>query len=152
MFWISKENKMQPVEWGEFVHQALSEVQQANDIKHVLDPYLTSGVIDSKTASMLRGLFEQMVIHPMIYEAFSDQAKIKNECEILSRQYGIIRPDRYAEFPDKIILLDYKTGAPSNEHHKQLKQYESVLRQMVNKEISSYLVYLSDTINVVPVR
>ena len=101
---------------------------------------------------MLRGLFEQMVIHPMIYEAFSDQAKIKNECEILSRQYGIIRPDRYAEFPDKIILLDYKTGAPSNEHHKQLKQYESVLRQMVNKEISSYLVYLSDTINVVPVR
>ena len=151
MFWISKENKMQPVEWGEFVHQALSEVQQANDIEHVLDPYFTSGVIDQQTALMLQDLFEQMVIHPMIHEAFSDQAKIKNECEILSHQYGIIRPDRYAELPDKIILLDYKTGASSNEHHKQLKQYESVLRQMVNKKISSYLVYLSDTINVVPV-
>lgn len=151
MFWISKESKMQPVEWGEFVHQALSEVQQANDIEHVLDPYLTSGVIDQQTALMLQDLFEQMVIHPMIHEAFSDQAKIKNECEILSHQYGIIRPDRYAELPDKIILLDYKTGAPSNEHHKQLKQYESVLRQMVNKKISSYLVYLGDNFNVVPV-
>lgn len=152
MFWISKENKMQPVEWGEFVHQALSEVNHANDIEHVLDPYVTSGVLDIRTAQMLQGLFEQMVIHPLIYEAFTDQAKIKNECEILSRQYGIIRPDRYAEFPDKIILLDYKTGKKSDEHHRQLLQYMSVLSQMVAKPIKAYLVYLGDSIEVIPIN
>ena len=151
MFWISKENKMQPVEWGEFVHQALSEVKQADDIEHVLDPYVTSGVIDTQTALMLQGLFEQMVIHPMIYEAFTEQAKIKNECEILSHQYGIIRPDRYAELPDKIILLDYKTGKKSDEHHRQLNQYMSVLSKMVTKPIKAYLVYLGDPIEVIPI-
>ena len=151
MYWMSKDNKMEPVEWGTFVHQVLSEVQQANDVGHVLDPYVNSGTIDPKTATLLQGIFEQMVIHPDIHEAFSEQATVKNECEILSRQYGIIRPDRYAELPDKIILLDYKTGKTSDKHHQQLRQYMSVLTKMVGKPISAYLVYLGETINVVPV-
>lgn len=151
MYWMSEDNKMEPMEWGTFVHQVLSEVQQAKDIEHVLDPYVNSGVIDAPTASMLHGIFEQMVIHPDIYEAFTDQAIVKNECEILSRQYGIIRPDRYAELPDKIILLDYKTGKKSDGHHRQLLQYMSVLTKMVAKPIKAYLVYLGETIKVVPV-
>jgi ATP-dependent exoDNAse (exonuclease V) beta subunit len=151
MFWISREDKMKPQEWGEFVHQVLSEVQDANDIDHVLNPYIDSGVIDKPTASMLYGLFEQMVLHPTIYEAFTDQAKVKNECEILTSGHEILRPDRYAELPDKIILLDYKTGQSSKEHHKQLRQYMSVLHKMTNKMIESYLVYLGDTVQVVPV-
>ena len=140
---------MKPVEWGTFVHQALSEVKHAEDIHHVLDPYINSGILDTQTALMLQGIFEQMVIHPSIYEAFTDQAKVKNECEILSHQYGIIRPDRYAELPDKIILLDYKTGQKERKHHDQLMEYATVLKEMVNKKIDAYLVYLGDTVEVV---
>ena len=151
MFWISKDDKMKPQEWGEFVHQVLSEIQNAKDIDHVLNPYITAGVIDMPTASMLQGLFEQMVLDPTIYEAFTDQAKVKNECDILSRQYGIIRPDRYAELPEKIILLDYKTGMKSDEHHQQLRRYIAVLKNMVDKKIEAYLVYLGDKVNVVTV-
>ena len=149
MFWISKENKMKPVEWGTFVHQMLSEVQRADDIKHVLESYINAGVLDTQTALMLQGIFEQMVIHPTIYEAFTDQAKVKNECEILSSRYGIIRPDRYAELPDKIILLDYKTGQKESKHHDQLMEYASVLKEMVEKRIEAYLVYLGDSVEVV---
>lgn len=152
MFWISKEDKMKPVEWGEFVHQALAEVQYAKDINHVLDPYINAGVIDNPTAMMLHGLFEQMVLDPTIYEAFTDQAKVKNECEILSRQYGIIRPDRYAELPDRIILLDYKTGQKDRKHHQQLANYITALKEMVNKKIDAYLVYLGDSVEVVPIQ
>lgn len=151
MFWISKDDKMKPQEWGEFVHQVLSEIMNAKDIEHVLNPYISSGVIDTPTALMLQGLFEQMVLDPAIYEAFTDQAKVKNECDILSRQYGIIRPDRYAELPEKIILLDYKTGMKSNEHHKQLQRYIAVLKNMVQKKIEAYLVYLGEKVEVVPV-
>jgi hypothetical protein len=151
MFWANPDDKMSPVEWGEFVHQILSEVKDAKDIDHVLSPYIDAGVIDSKTASMLYGLFEQMVLHPAIYEAFTDQAKTKNECDILTSQHEIVRPDRYAELPDKIILLDYKTGQPSKDHHKQLQQYMSVLKKMKDKRIEAYLVYLGDTVQVVPV-
>lgn len=151
MFWANPDDKMSPVEWGEFVHQILSEVKDAKDIDLVLNPYIDAGVIDATTASMLHGLFEQMVLHPAIYEAFTDQANVKNECEILTSQHEIVRPDRYAELPDKIILLDYKTGQPGMEHHKQLRQYMTVLRKMKDKRIEAYLVYLGDTVEVVPV-
>ena len=151
MFWISREDKMKPQEWGEFVHQVLSEVQNAKDIDQVLNPYVDSGVIDKPTASMLYGIFSQMVLHPVIYEAFTDLAKVKNECEILTSGHEIVRPDRYAELPDKIILLDYKTGKPSKDHHKQLQLYMSVLKKMTNKKIEAYLVYLGDAVQVVPV-
>ena len=150
MFWISKEDRMKPREWGDFVHQVLSEIQGANDIQRALQPHLDSGVIDQQTSLMLQGLFEQMVLHPAIYEAFTDQAKIKNECDILTRDHQVIRPDRYAELPDKIILLDYKTGKTSDDHHRQLQRYVEVLNNMVHKKIEAYLVYLGDTVEVVP--
>lgn len=151
MFWISKDDKMKPQEWGEFVHQVLSEIQGAKDIDRVLNPYVDTGVIDKRTALMLQGLFEQMVLNPTIYEAFTDQAKVKNECDILSRKYGIVRPDRYAELSDKIILLDYKTGMKLDKHHDQLRCYIEVLKNMVQKKIEAYLVYLGDKVEVVPV-
>ena len=152
MFWISKEDRMKPREWGDFVHQVLSEIHSQDDIDRKLKPYKDAGVIDDKTATMLRDLFTQMVHHPVISPAFLPEAKIKNECEILSKDYGILRPDRYAELQDRIYLLDYKTGKPEKEHHRQLRQYVTVLKKMVSKTIEAYLVYLGDSIDIVPIE
>ena len=151
MFWASVDDKMKPQEWGEFVHQVLSEVQHVEDIDRALSPYMDSGVIDLETAQLLRDLFTKMARHPQLREAFSPQAKIKTECEILSKQFGIRRPDRYAELNDLILLLDYKTGKKSKSHQEQLQQYISVLQGMVSKPIHAYLVYLDETVEVVPV-
>ena len=152
MFWIHPDDKMSPVEWGTFVHQTLSEVQHNDDFDCALRPHLDAGVIDQATADMLRAKFQQMVRHPLISEAFSPHAKVKNECEILLADGNILRPDRYAELPDKIYLLDYKTGKPDSEHHRQLNQYREVLKKMVKKPIEAYLVYLGEMIAVVPVN
>ncbi len=151
MFWIHPEDKMSPVEWGTFVHQTLSEVQHEADFDKALAPHLDAGVIDQATADMLKEQFLQMARHPLLSKAFSTQAKVKNECEILLADGNILRPDRYAELPDKIYLLDYKTGKPETEHHRQLGHYREVLKNMVSKPIEAYLVYLQDTVKVVPV-
>lgn len=151
MYWIHPDDKMSPVEWGTFVHQTLSEVQHEGDLDRALKPHLDAGVIDQATADMLRELFLQMVHHPVIGKAFNTEAKVKNECEILLADGNIIRPDRYAELPDKIYLLDYKTGKHDKEHHLQLNRYRKVLSNMVSKPIEAYLVYLGDKVEVVPV-
>ena len=72
---------------------------------------------------------------------------MKNECDILSNG-EILRPDRYAELPDVIYLIDYKTGKKEKKHQIQLKNYIFALQGMVEKEIRAYLVYLSDPIEV----
>ncbi len=151
MFWANPDDKMKPQEWGDFVHQVLSEIRSMADIDRALRPHVDSGVIDQPTADTLKSLFLQMAAHPMIQEAFGEQAKVKNECDILLSTGKILRPDRYAEMPDKIYLLDYKTGKADPEHHRQLNRYREVLKKMVSKPIEAYLVYLSDTVTVEPV-
>ena len=152
MFWADPENKMKPQEWGDFVHQVLSEILDANDIARALRPHLDSGVIDQATADMLTNLFIQMATHPLIGEAFAPEARVKNECDILLANGDILRPDRYAELPDRIYLLDYKTGQKLKKHHDQLRDYMRVVSKMVSKPIEAYLVYLGDTVEVERVR
>ena len=151
MFWISKEDRMKPQEWGDFVHQVLSEIQSEADLDRALLPHLDSGVIDLPQAQQLKDLFLRMIHHPVVGPAFLPEARVKNECEILSHPFGILRPDRYAELPDKIYLLDYKTGKPAPAHHEQLRRYGTVLHKMVSKPIEAYLVYLGETVEAVPV-
>ena len=152
MFWISPESKMQPREWGDFVHLILSTIKTPEDIDKTLKPYLDAGTFNADILNHLKFLVGQMAKHPLIGEAFSSQAKVKNECELLSKDYGILRPDRYAELPDKIYLLDYKTGKENDDYQDQLLQYASVLKKIVNKKIDAYLVYLEDDVKVVPVN
>ena len=147
MFWISPEDKMQPREWGDLVHQILSKIQTVDDIDAALQPYLLEGNLNQETAEMLKDRFIQMAKNPQIGTAFGSDAKVKNECEILCNG-EILRPDRYAELSDVIYLLDYKTGKKEKNHHEQLKRYIGALQGMVEKEICAYLVYLSDSIEV----
>jgi ATP-dependent exoDNAse (exonuclease V) beta subunit len=147
MFWISPEDPMQPREWGELVHQILSEIRTVDDIDMALQPYLLEGTLNQELANRLKDRFLQMAYHPLIAAAFGMEAKVKNECEILC-DHEILRPDRYAELQDAIYLIDYKTGKKDEAHHVQLKNYIYALQGMVTKEIRAFLVYLSDSIEV----
>ena len=147
MFWISPDDNMQPREWGELVHQILSEIRTTADADNALKPYLLEGTINQEKADLLKEKLLEMARQPEIAEAFSDEAKVKNECEILSNG-EILRPDRYAELSDCIYLLDYKTGKKEAKYHHQLKRYIGALQGMVEKEIRAYLVYLTAPIEV----
>ena len=148
LFWQSESDAMLPREWGELVHQILAKIRNIGEADAVLLPYLHEGVIDLQTAGALKDKFLQMVQHPLNSGAFSNEAKVKTECEIL--YHGVIcRLDRYAELPDVIYLIDYKTGKKDDDHQKQVRTYARSLKEMTNKEIRAYLVYLlEDTVEV----
>lgn len=142
--WRSTSDRLQPREWGELVHEILSKIRFEADMETVLSPYLSNGTIDEETASWIREMFMQMSSHPLIGRAFATQAKIKTESEIL--YHGeVLRLDRYAELPDDIYLIDYKTGKKENAHQAQVQRYSAALREMTQKVIRAFLVYLSDS-------
>ena len=144
MFWMDDNDKMQPREWGDLVHQILSKIQTLDDIDSALEPYLLDGTLDVDIANVLKVKFMQMAQHPVIGEAFGDKAKVKNECDILFNG-EIIRPDRYAELPDVIYLLDYKTGKKDDGYRSQIQRYANALKELTDKAVRAYLVYLSGT-------
>ncbi len=145
--WHSKSERLLPREWGELVHQILSKIRFADEMESVLSPYISNGTIDDETATWIREKFNQMAHNEQIAPAFFPSAKVKTECEIL-HQGEIRRLDRYAELPDAIYLLDYKTGKKDPKHKEQLNDYVSAIRSMTDKEIWGYLVYLDEEIEV----
>ena len=148
LVWQSKSDKLSPREFGELVHQILAKIRTTADMERVLSPYLADGTINQETADWIREKFLQMTQNPQIALAFDPSAKVKTECEIfyLPSETGVIRLDRYAELPDVIYLIDYKTGKEEKGHHDQLKRYTDALKEMMDKEIRAYLVYLSEDI------
>ena len=143
MVWQTKSDKLLPREWGELVHQILAKIRTADEMESVLLPYFSTATIDLETSTWIRERFMQMVQHPLIASAFSPEAKVKTECEILY-QGKILRLDRFAELPDAIYLIDYKTGKKDEEHKNQVNLYANALHEMTDKEIRAFLVYLSD--------
>ena len=149
--WRSQSGRLQPREWGERVHEILSKVRYLKDLDAVLKPYLADGTVDTETAQWIRDRFMEMTQNVLIAEAFSLHARVKTESEILYKG-KVIRLDRYAELPEAIYLIDYKTGKKSVEYHKQVLTYANALREMTDKEIRAFLVYLTeDTVEVEPV-
>ena len=154
LVWQSKSDKLLPREWGELVHQILAKIRIVSEIESVLAPYFSDGTIDEETTVWIRDRFDQMASHPLIAPAFAPLAKVKTECEILypKSKDKVIRLDRYAELPNAIYLIDYKTGKKDEEHQKQVQTYANALREMTDKEILAFLVYLSEAgIEVKPV-
>ncbi len=148
MVWQSRSDKLLPREFGELVHQILAKIRSSSEIETVLQPCLNDGTINQETSEWIRECFLQMAQHPLIAPAFDPSAKVKTECEILypSNKDKVIRLDRYAEHPDAIYLIDYKTGKKKEEHHDQVCTYANALKEMTDKEIRGYLVYLTDSV------
>ena len=148
--WRSESDRLQPREWGELVHQILSKIRFAEDVETVLRPYLTSATIDTQDAEWIREKFLQMLGNQVIAPAFDQAAKVKTECEILFNG-NVKRLDRYAELPDVVYLLDYKTGKKDDKHKKQLSEYSAAIKSLTDKEIHAYLVYLADDVEVLSI-
>lgn len=153
MVWQSKNDKLSPREFGELVHQILAKIRTTAYMERVLSPYLSDGTINQETADWIREKFLQMTQNPQIALAFDPLAKVKTECEIfyLPSETGVIRLDRYAELPDVIYLIDYKTGKEDKNNNSQVQEYVNALKEMTDKEIRAFLVYLSEVVAVEPV-
>lgn len=152
MIWAEKGSFM-PEEWGSLVHQILSKIKTIDDAERALRPYVNDGTIDEEQAAKLLETFRKVTDIPQLKPAFSDDAIVKNEMDIHTYDGRIIRPDRYAETKNGIILIDYKTGKEHEEYFNQLQDYMAALMQMnSNQTIKAYLVYLSDEIRLVEVK
>ena len=160
MFWAEDDDNYMPKEWGNLVHDILSKINTIEDADRVFANYVNEGSIDKQKADKLKRQFEKIVDLKEVKDAYSKNAIVRNEIDILTydssiNENVILRPDRYAELEDKVILIDYKTGMPQEEYDDQLKNYMQALRGMgVEKIIEAYLIYINkadENIDIKPV-
>lgn len=142
MFWKNDED-YNPREWGILVHEIFSKINTIDDAPKILKRYVNDGCIDQEQSDRIMKQFMEVVEKKEVKAAYSRDAVVKNEMDILDAEGNIMRPDRYVELKDKVILIDYKTGAQDVEHYQQLRNYMIALQDMIDhKEIEAFLIYI----------
>ena len=139
------------IDFGNLFHEILSKIYIKSDVDNVLKQYHQQGFINDNQLSFLKELINSLVRHPKLANYFSKGVTVFNEREIVDVDNQIIIPDRLVFSGDNVVIIDYKTGNPSKEHHQQLLKYERILKSMDFEVEKKILIYLNDKIDIVEV-
>jgi ATP-dependent exoDNAse (exonuclease V) beta subunit len=145
-------NQGEAINFGNLFHEILAKIFTKKDVNKIIAQYHQKGFIDENQLLVINNTIISVVNHPKLENYFSEEVIIYNEREIVDVDNQVIIPDRLV-FTDKneVVIIDYKTGNPSAEHHQQLLKYEIVLKSMNFKVDKKLLIYINDKIDVVEV-
>ena len=117
-------------QWGNLVHTAFSRIRNAGDEENVLLKMNDEGMIDTDQMKNLLAKIRLLLSDPLIRPFFLAENKIRIEAEILREDGHVYRPDRVIIGEKEAVLLDFKTGKPSEAQEKQITLYGKLLREL----------------------
>lgn len=132
------------IHWGRLIHELMAGLIVEADLNRVLTKRINEGLITAEDADQLEKMLSQLMQDSRLKEAFSAQAVVFNEVEMINANGQLLRPDRVAILPDKIILIDYKTGEAEPLHQLQIKFYQTLIQALEGKSVEAFLVYLNE--------
>ena len=132
--------------YGRTLHLILSEIETASDVAPAISEAVHHGYIKAEHAEELSSQLRAVVEHPEAARWFDGTGRIFNERAIIGGELETSRrPDRVIFYPDDHIeVVDYKSGEERKGHHRQVREYMELLRQMGYTEVSGYLCYLHE--------
>ena len=130
--------------YGRTLHLILSEIKTAGDVETAIREAEHQGYIKAKDLEGLRQRLDAVMKHPQTAHWFDGTGEVFNERAIIGGQLKTSRrPDRVIFYPDDghIEVIDYKSGEERTAHHRQVREYMSLLHQMGYTNITGYLCY-----------
>jgi hypothetical protein len=135
------------IEYGNIIHEILSKVITKKDVKFAVSDAIELGLITATQKETFYNVIIGIVDNEILSTYFSDVNKILNEQVIIQKDQKTVKPDRIVITPkNEILLLDYKTGRPTEEHIFQLENYQKVLEKMNYIVTRKTLVYIGEKI------
>lgn len=131
---------------GIVIHDILARIQYPGDLEAAVNEALIAGEISSaekdEMLSLLRTRIEAVSDKGWFPEA-SEGVSIANELEVFAADGKLHRPDRVVCYPDRTIVIDYKTGSDKLEKYTwQVRGYMKQYREMGYPNVEGYLWYL----------
>ncbi|MFI5144517.1 MAG: UvrD-helicase domain-containing protein, partial [Ignavibacteria bacterium] len=131
-------------QWGLVVHEALSYINNPDDVVKAVDKIVAGGLISASESPVLLKYLELIFSKDDVKSLFASGNRVITECNILLPDGKIIRPDRVFVKNNNAIVVDYKTGKQKDEHTKQVNDYALTLEQMGYKPVEKYLLYVEE--------
>ncbi len=140
------------INFGNLIHEIFSKINTKYNIDKIVEQFKKDGFINELQSKEIKNKIFSVVNHPKLKKYFSEDVIVYNEREIVDVDNQVLIPDRLV-FNDsnEVVIIDYKTGISSNDHHQQILKYERILNSMDYKVIKKILIYINKEIDVVEV-
>ena len=135
---IAPERATQATKGGLLVHEVLSYIIRTSDVEHAL--MRVKNRLSSAEYEELKTKVEGFVFGADTARFFNTDCRVMTECEIVY-EGAFYRPDRVLFLHDETWIVDFKTGAPLENHKKQIEQYKQILMDMGYPKVSGFLLY-----------
>ena len=132
---------------GLIFHEILSRIRTIEDVERSILRLDHEGCFASSThRADVRRLVMQAFSSPQCAYWFDPHWTVVNEqCILFKDDAGRMtsrRPDRVIYDSKETIVIDYKTGMPSEDHLEQVRRYKELLEEMGHKNVKGYLWYI----------
>ena len=134
------------VKYGVLIHELLSKIHLKDEVDKVLHSYVMSGEVSVQEQPIIKTILEKIVSHQLLQHYFSTDYKIYTEREIVDEYKRVLIPDRLMFRGNKVVIMDYKTGARSISHKEQLESYSAILTKMGFAVEKRILIYVENTL------
>lgn len=129
--------------WGILVHQVLEHIYTEKDIERAIEQQVIAGEIKPGEREILENHIRAIIKMPQASEWFNPAHRILTEWPIISDE-GTLRPDRVIEWPDHVVVVDFKTGDRHKNHKRQMTIYKNSLKAMGYTDVRGFLFYLEN--------
>lgn len=128
--------------FGNAVHDVMARVGTPDDLPDALRDAAAQGMLSESAAHTLAPALEALLRSSDLAPWFAAGLKVRTEATIIDAEGHAWRPDRVVQDGDVLRILDIKTGAPSEHHHRQVERYAELLREMGHARVEAALLYL----------
>lgn len=134
---------------GSIVHAVLENVNIPSDLSAAVGMVYDAGLVDGAEADILESWLAGVIADVEDRGWFSISGGVyRNERAIFDPGTGATtRPDRVVvKEGGRVEIIDYKTGAPSPDHHTQVRGYMDSYRRMGYADVAGYIWYLGNEV------
>lgn len=141
---ILEETQIESINYGDIVHWIFSKITKRSEFGEAIDLAVMKFGLNPDEVQEIKDRLRQIWDLPGVSQWFTDDWEVKNEASILLSDGKMKRPDRVVIRDNKALIIDYKTGAKSAGHIRQVEEYKSILSKMGYGEVAGYLIYFSE--------
>jgi RecB family exonuclease len=126
---------------GDELHALVARMHTASDLERIRKAKAPWQRMSTDEWQELISLAERMVNHPAAKAWFAEGLEVYNERDLVSKTGEVFRPDRIVVYPDRMVVVDFKTGQAKPEHKQQLVSYAALLKEIETKPVEGWLFY-----------
>lgn len=149
------QEKLKFTEFGNTVHNILSQIVTQNDLPKIIESEKQRGTISAENVEHLQKTLQNLLQDAKLVPYFAEGLTVLNERDFIDENGQIFRADRVViDAENNCSIIDYKTGQPDLDHHFQVNRYADFFRNLGYNIQTKILIYIDDEqqkINVVEV-